>query len=112
MKTIDFSIVETKLPTKEYALPLVELVNQYPVRNNAKTLEYCFRKQNPSKISIPVELLKQMQFKHDEETGKLYMVIDGVIIERVTENGFKRIQLCEKYRPVESTATASKETVE
>ena len=106
MKTVDFSVVEASLHLKEYALSMVELTGQFPVRDGKKTLEYAFKKQNPSKISVPVELLKQMQFRQDETTGKNYLVIDGNIVEKVTEKGFKRIQLCEKYRPAADTKTS------
>ena len=113
MKDVEFSTVESNLPVKEYALPLVELVNQFPARDGKKTLEYCFRRQQASKISIPVELLSKLKYKQDD-SGKFFLVIDGIVIERVTENGFKRLQLTAAYRPAETatSAASTKELVE
>lgn len=102
MKSINFSFVETNLTKKDYVQMMVELVSQYPARDGKKTFEYCFKKQNPSKISIPVELLDKLQFMQDETTSKLYLVLDGTIVERVVENGFKRVQLTAAYAPADA----------
>jgi len=102
MKSVSFSIVENQLNKKEYSLPMVEVIGQYPVKDDHKTFEYQFKRQNPSKISIPVGLLDKIQWKQDDD-GHFYMVLDGTVVERTVENGFKRVQLVERYRPAEAT---------
>lgn len=108
MKSISFSDVEATLTRREYVLPMVELTAQYPVRDGRKTFEYCFRKQNPSKISIPEGLLDKLSFMKDDE-NKLYLVLDGVYVERIVENNFKRVRLTEQYRPAETTKSGAVE---
>ena len=98
MKSISFSVVEANLTKREYLQPLVELVAQYPEKDGKKTFEYQFKRQNASKISIPVELLDKLSFMQDEN-NKLYLVCDGIVVERVIDSGFKRVQLTAAYRP-------------
>lgn len=101
MKFVDIAFVNTNLKQVEYAQPMVKLENQYPIRDGKKTYCYCFKRQQPSKISIPENLLDKLKFAVDDSNA-LYLVIDGIILERVTENGFKRIQLTSAYRPEEA----------
>ena len=104
MKDVDISFVKANLPVVQYAKRVVRVLNAYPVKDNCVTYQYQFRKQNPSKVSVPVADAEKLAWQADEENN-LYVVIDGVYLREVNENGFKRL-VSRKEKPA-ATATAT-----
>lgn len=90
MKDVDISFVNANLPVVEYAKRVVRVLNSYPAKDNCVTFQYQFKRQNPSKVSVPCEDLDKLKWQADEE-NHCYLVIDGVYITEVNENGFKRL---------------------
>lgn len=91
MKDVDLNYVNSHLKVVEYAKRVVRILNAYPERDGFRTYQYQFKKQNPSKVSVPCADIPQLQWQADDE-GNIFMVIDGTYIKEINENGFKRLE--------------------
>lgn len=90
MKDVDLNYVNSHLKIVEYAKRVVRILNAYPERDGFRTYQYQFKRQNPSKVSVPCADIPNLQWQADDD-GNIFIVVDGTYIREVNENGFKRL---------------------